>query len=139
VARKAEEAPPCSTRYVSDERPEPSGVLYRTVVVAVATVSMVEVFVHQVVNVIAVWHRFVSASGAVLVACFVRTTCVIGRAVHRIRFPNRQAVLIHVVRVGMMEMAAVQVVGMAVVAHGYMTAALPVDMGVTLVRVAGHR
>ena len=42
------------------------------------------------------------------------------------------------VRVGMMEMAIVQVVGMAVVAHGQVTAAFPVDMFVAFVSIAGH-
>ena len=59
-----------------------------------------------------------SASGAMLVPCFVGAAPVIWGAVGRVRVADRQLVLIHVVRVGMMEMAIVQVVGMAVVAHG---------------------
>ena len=112
--------------------------LYGTVVVAVATVSVMEVAVHQVVHVIAVRHGFVSASGAMLVACLVGTAPVIGGAVSRVRTADRQLVLIHVVRVGVMEMAIVQVVGMAVVAHGQVTAAFPVDMFVAFVSIAGH-
>ena len=79
-----------------------------------------------------------SASGAMLVSCFVGTAPVIGGAVGRVRAADRQLVLIHVVRVGMMEMAIVQVVGMAVVAHRQVTAAFPVDMFVVFVATAGH-
>ena len=107
-------------------------------VVAVVAVRVVQVAVDQIVHVIAVRHGFVPASGAMLVACLVGTAPVIGGAVSRVRTADRQLVLIHVVRVGMMEMAIVQVVGMAVVADGQVTAAFPVDMFVAFVSIAGH-
>ena len=113
--------------------------LYGTVVVAVATVSVMEVAVHQVVHVIAVRHGFVPASGAMLVACLVGTAPVIGGAVSRVRPADRELVLVHVARVGMMEVAIVQIVGMALVTHSHVTAVFPVDMLVAFVSIlAGH-
>ena len=112
--------------------------LHRTVVVAVASVGMMEVATHQIVEVVAVRHGLVSASGAVLVPCLVRTARVLGSAVSRVRLTDVQAVLIHVVRMGMMEVAVVQVVGVAVVAHCQVTAAFPVDVCVAVVPIAGH-
>ena len=103
-----------------------------------ASVGMVEMATHQIIHVVAVRHGLVPAAGAVLVARLVGAAPVIGGAVRRVRAADRQLVLIHVVRVGMMEMAIVQVVGMAVVAHGQVTAAFPVDMFVAIVSIAGH-
>ncbi len=116
----------------------PSGSLYGAVVVAVAAVGVVEVAVHEVVHVVAVRHGFVSASGAVLVVRIVGAAGVIGRAVSRVRAADRQEVLVHVVGVGMMEVAVVQVVGVAVMAHGQVTAAFPVNVLVAVVTIAGH-
>ena len=101
-------------------------------------VGMMQVPIHQIVHVVAVRHGLVPASGAMLVACLVGTAPVIGGAVSRVRTADRQLVFIHVVRVGMMEMAIVQVVGMPLVAHGLVTAVCPVHVSVTLVRIARH-
>ena len=101
-------------------------------------VGVVEVAVHQVVHVITVGHGLVPAAGTVLVAGVVGAARVIGGALGRIRCADGQAVLVHVIRVRMVEMTVVQVVGMAFVPHGDVAAAVPVDVIVAVVAVAGH-
>ncbi len=101
-------------------------------------VGMVKMTVHQIIDVVTVRHGFVPASGAVLVACLMGTTGVIGRAVSRVRRADREAVLIRVVLVGMMEMPIVQVIGVIRMAHGHMTAVFLVNVLVVFVSFAGH-
>ena len=67
---------------------------------------MMQVPVYQVVDVVAVRHRFVPAARAMLVARLVGPTRMIGRAVCRVLAANRETVLIYVVGVRMMEMGA---------------------------------
>jgi hypothetical protein len=48
-----------------------SGPVDRPVIVAVVTVRVMQVAVHQVIDMIAVWDRFVAAVGAMHVRCIV--------------------------------------------------------------------
>lgn len=105
----------------------------RAVVVAVAVVRMVEMPVHQVVGVIAVGHGLVTAARAVLVTGLVRAAVVIGRTALGIRFVDRDRVLVHVVSMGMMQVAVVQVVHMIAVLDGHMAAPGPMDVGMAFV------
>ena len=57
---------------------------FRAVVVAVIAVPMVQMAVHQVIDVAAVRHRRMAATGAVLVRFLVPLASVLGSAVGRI-------------------------------------------------------
>lgn len=103
----------------------------RAVVVAVAVVRMVEMPVHQVVGVIAVGHGLVTAARAVLVTGLVRAAVVIGRTALGIRFVDRDRVLVHVVSMGMMQVAVVQVVHVVGMAYSCVS-----TIGAVLVVVA---
>jgi hypothetical protein len=54
------------------------------VVIAVTVVRMVQMIADQVINVIAVWNRLVSAVGAMRVSLFVCSTPMVRGAVGRI-------------------------------------------------------
>ena len=66
-------------------------------VVAVATVGMVQVAVYQVVSVVAVRHRFVPAFGTMLVALGMPPTIMLGRATGGIRARNPEAMFLDAV------------------------------------------
>ncbi len=102
------------------------------------SVGVMQVPVHQIVDVIAVGDRLVSASGAVLVAIVVRAARVIGRAVRGVGAADRQLVLVDVVRVRMVQVPIVQVVGMTVVADRHVATAFAMRVRVPVVSIAGH-
>lgn len=107
-------------------------------VVAVAVVGVVQMTVDQVVDVVTVRDGFVPAAFTVPVARRVGPAGVVGRAVGRVAAADAQAVLVHVVRVRMVEVPVVQVVDVAVVPKGEVAAAISVDVGVAVVAIAGH-
>ena len=71
-------------------------------IVAVGSVRMMKVAVHQIVYVVAVRHTFVAASGAVGVCGLVPVALVLGRAVCRVLGVHRQFVVVDVAIVRMM-------------------------------------
>lgn len=97
------------------------GYLNGPVVVTMVAVWVVQVALHQVVGVIAVGHRLVSAAGAVDMARLVPTTIVQWSTDSRIDAVDRQGVLVDVPKVRMMQMPFMKVIGMAFVYDGRMT------------------
>ena len=104
----------------------------RAVVVAVVAVRVVQVPIDEVIDVVAMWHRFVTAAGAMDVSCFVAAAVVVGRAGVRVGGADSDAVFIDVAAVRVVQVAVVQVVNVAVVLDGGVAAARAV-----LVRVVG--
>lgn len=98
-------------------------------VVAVVFVRMVEVAIHEVIDVVAVGHRFVAAAGAVDVAGFVAAAGVGGRAGVGVGGGHFDDVLVEVVAVGRVEVAVVEVVHVVAVLDGNVSAAFAMDMG----------
>jgi hypothetical protein len=106
-------------------------------IVAVRSVRMVQVAVHQVVHVIAMRHclmpagRTVMVVGGMIAAFMVRSTCVpIGPAYF-------QPVFVDVAAVDVMEMSIVKIVGMVVVFQRRVTAVGPMSMRMLFVDLAG--
>lgn len=92
-------------------------------VVAVVAVGVVQVPVHEVVHMVAVGHGFMSAAGAMHVARLVPGACVRGRADVRVGGGDGDAVLVHMVAVGVVQVAVVQIVSVSVMDDGSVTAA----------------
>jgi len=86
-------------------------------------VRVVQVAVDEVIDVITVRHRFVTATGAVDVSGFVAAAGVLRRADIRVGGGHLKNVIVHMVPVGMVQMAVVQVIHMAVVDNGGVAAA----------------
>jgi hypothetical protein len=102
------------------------------VIVAVPVVRVVQVIVHEVVHVIAVRNRLMATSGAMLVSSVVPRAGMLGRALSRIVDTHLERVLDDLATFLVVQMAVVQVVHMARVAHGRVTA-----VGTVLVVVTG--
>jgi hypothetical protein len=110
----------------------PSGELHGPVIIAVITVRMVQPAVYEIVDVVAVRHRLVSAIWTVC----VRATD-FRRALHGICGVDREGVLIHVVLVHMMEMPIMKVIHMTVMANRSVTATRTMLVGVVGVALLG--
>jgi hypothetical protein len=98
------------------------------VVVAVVAMRVVQVAVDQIVDVIAVRHRLMSATGPMLVSRLMAFAAVLGRAAVGIGCRHFDHVLVDMVCVWVMQMPIVQVIDMITVAHGGMAAVLAVRM-----------
>jgi len=111
------------------------------VVIAVAGVGVVEVPRDQVVRVVAVRHRLVTAPGAVGVRGTVGGAVVPVGAGRRVGIAHLEGVLIDVVVMGVMEVAVMEVVDVPVMRDNGVPAVGAVDMVVSGVRgvlVRGH-
>lgn len=97
-------------------------------VVAVAAVRMMQVSAHQVVHMVAMRDRFVSAAGAMLMACIVPVAPMAWRALRRIGCAHLEDMFVEMVTVRMVQAAVVQIVNMSAVLHGEMPAILSMDV-----------
>jgi hypothetical protein len=112
-------------------RPDPAPVtasglpdhLDRAVVVAVVAMRVVKVAADEVVDVIAVRNRLVSAVRSVLMVGVVLGAVVIGRAVAGVRFADGERVALDAPRVMVVQLAVVEMVDVIVVADGGVAAA----------------
>jgi hypothetical protein len=104
-----------------------------SVVVAVIVMGVVEAAVDEVVAVVAVRYGVVPAPGTVCVPVLVAARGV--RVLREVVSSDREPVLVDVVFVRVVETAVVQVVDVALMAHGHMAAARPVV--VVVIRVDG--
>jgi hypothetical protein len=104
-----------------------------TVIVAVVAVRMVQVATHEVIDVVAVRHRFMAAVGPVTMCLLVSGAVMAGGAAGRIGTGDRQPVFLDVAAVLVVQMAVVQVIGVAVVVDGRVAAVRPVLMVVAFV------
>jgi hypothetical protein len=112
------------------------------VVVAVVAVRMVEVVGNQVVDVISVRHRLMTAPGPVGVPGLMALAGVLRGAVLGVRFADLDDVLVDMALVRVMEVTVVQVVHVSVVADRGVAAVRTVLVVVTLVDTmlfCGHR
>ena len=111
---------------------------HRAVVVAVGAVGVVEVPVHEVVDVIAVRHGDVAAPLAVPVSGLVAAAAVVRGALRRV--PRRDGERVLLDRAGavlMVQVAVVEVVDVAVVLERGVAAAAAVRVGMSAVGVHG--
>lgn len=109
------------------------GGVHGAVVVTVPAVRMVEVAVHQVINVIAMGHGFMAAVRAMPVALFMSAAEMIRRASYRVVRIDGQPVLIDMVAVRRMEMPVVQIVHVVVVHDCRVSAVFAVHMRMVFV------
>jgi hypothetical protein len=93
------------------------------VVVAVVAVGVVQVAAYQVIDVVAVRHRFVATAGAVAVPLLV-LAAVVGRGAGRgVLGADRNVMFLHSARLGVVQVAVVQVIDVALVADARVPAA----------------
>lgn len=84
---------------------------------------------HQVVNVITVWNRLMSALRSVNVALFMSPTLMTRRTAHRIYSANIDLMLLDAISPQVLQTAVLQIVDVAIVFYGFVSAGGAVDMG----------
>jgi hypothetical protein len=82
--------------------------------------GVMQVVVNQVIDVVPVWYRLVAAVRTVNMLLIMPGALVIGRAFLRVDRAYFDVVVIHVVAVGMMQVAIVKIVGVAIMFHSHM-------------------
>lgn len=104
-----------------------------------AAVRMVQVPGHQVVQVIAVRNRFMTAAGSMFVSGFMPPARMIRRASRGIRRAQSEHMLVHMVAMRLMQVPVVQIVDMAVVGNSQMPAAFAMNVGMAFVNLVFFR
>ena len=102
------------------------------------SVRMVEMPVDEVIEMIPVRNGFVTAAGAMHMACVVPPASVVSGAASRVGFINVDPVLIDVVLVRVMEVAVVKVIHVITMLHGGVATIGPVLMAMLRVHFAAH-
>jgi len=109
------------------------------VIVTMRSVWMVQVPLHQVVHVISVRHGLMSAVGPMDVIGLVRSAVVARCASILVASACLHLVFINVVSVNMVQMAVMEIIGVAVVLDGRVATIGAVDMGVRFMDSTGFR
>lgn len=110
--------------------------MHGPVIIAMVTVRMVQTTVYEVVDMVAMRHRFMSAVWTVRVL-----TMDLRRALHRICGGDPDGMLVHVILVHMVEMAIVEIIHMAFMPNRGVPAIRPMLMrviGVMFFGTYGH-
>lgn len=106
--------------------------------IAVAVMGVVQVTIDQIVDVVAVGHCRVTAAGTMNVICIV-TGAGVGRgAGRRVDLIDAENMLVDVGVMGMVQMAVVKVVDVAVVNNRDVTAVWTVNVGVIKMLDTSH-
>ncbi|MBC3335410.1 hypothetical protein HU732_03850 [Pseudomonas proteolytica] len=108
-------------------------------VVAVVTVRVVQMAVHQVLDMVAMRHGLMTAIWPVYMTCGVAVALVGRRAAIRVEGIYRQAVLVDVIAMHMVQVTIVQIVNMAIVLNRRMaTARLVLMVMIGMLRAGTH-
>ena len=97
-------------------------------VVAVLAMRVMQVVANAVIDVIAVRNRFVAAAGAVDMTRLMAAAAVVGGAPVGVVRGHVDHVLVDMIAMRVMQVAIVQIIGVAAVAYGGMAAARAVLM-----------
>jgi len=113
--------------------------LQASVIVAVLPMRMVQVPLYEIVGVVPVQHRLVPAVRSMNVIGLMRPTLVVRRAAISVGWSDSQLVFVDVISVNVMQMAVVEIIGVAVVYHCHVTAIRTVDVRMCFLFHAGLR
>lgn len=109
-------------------------------VVAVIPVGMMQMAVHEVADMVAVGHGFVTAARAMDMALLVAAAIMIWRAAVRVLIGDFDRVLVHMILMRMMQMAVMKIIDMVVVLDCGVAAvrAVLVRVGFVVGKIAAH-
>ncbi len=108
-------------------------------VIAVVTVRVVQMAIDQVINMIAMWHGLMAAAWAVHMTGGVAGALMAWRAALGVVSVDRQAVLIDMIVMHMVQVAIVQVINVTIVLNRRMAASSLVLMAmVGVLRASTH-
>jgi hypothetical protein len=100
------------------------------VIVTMIAVEVVQVALHQVIDMVAMGHSFVAAVGSMSVRLFMPVALVVRCASFRILRVHLQAMVVDMIAVCIVHMTIMQIVRMPIVLHRRMAAILPMLVGV---------
>lgn len=106
--------------------------------IAVARMRMVQVALHQVIDVVAVRHGFMTAIRSMRVPGGVSSARMAAGTHVRIARADLQHVLVGVIAMRRVQVAIVKIIDMIPMLHSRVAAAGTMDMGMILVNIAGH-
>jgi hypothetical protein len=104
-------------------------------------VRVVQVSIDQIVDMVAMWHRFMTATGTVPMSRIMSAAAVLQRAAIRIRCTHFDDMFIDVIFMRMMEMAIVKIIDVTPMSNGNLTTAWSMDVrmiGVNRMVISGH-
>ena len=107
-------------------------------IVAVIVVGMVQVAVDDVIDVVAVGNRLVTAARTMVLTVSVLGALVVGRAFGRIDAADAQAMFLDLIARRMVKMAVVEIIDVAVMLDGLVAAAVAVAVRVVGVNMNRH-
>ncbi|WP_290783870.1 hypothetical protein [Halomonas sp.] len=108
------------------------------VIVTVIPMGVMEVAIHQVIDVITVGDRLMATPGAVDMVGVMALTLMLRGAAVRIGITDADHVFVDMVLVRVMKMAVMQIVDVAIVLDGGVTAAWTMFVIVMGMNLAGH-
>lgn len=87
-------------------------------IVAVSTVWMMQITIHQVIHMVAMRYGFVAAVGTVRVGLSIAgRAAVVRRALVGIRRSHLNPMVVHMIAVGVMQMPIMKIIRVAIVFH----------------------
>jgi hypothetical protein len=95
---------------------------HRTVIITVVAVGMVQVTVDEIVHMVSMRDRFVTAARSMNVSSIMSGAAMVGRATIRILVAHFNPMFVHMIRVRMVQMAIVEIIHMVAVPNGNVTA-----------------
>jgi len=101
-------------------------------------VGMMQVAINEIVYVVAVRNRFMTAPWSMHMPWLVACTSMVRDAGIRIRVRHLNRVLVNMIPMGMVQMAIVQVINVTVMLYRRMTAVGAMFVGMIFVNVAAH-
>lgn len=107
-------------------------------VVTMSFMRMMQMSVHQIIHMIAMRHRFVTAAFSVHMPGLVRLTGMASSASGRIRFRHFQCVFVKMSFMRMMQMPVMQIIHMPLVQYRRMPAVRAVHVRMVVVYVVFH-
>jgi hypothetical protein len=105
--------------------------LQLAVIIAMSAVRMVQMAIHQVINVVAMRNGFVAAVRTVSVGFLMGCTAVVRRTFVRIRSCHLNVMVVHMIAVSVMQMAIMKIIGVAGVFHCGVPAVCAMHMAVS--------
>jgi hypothetical protein len=109
----------------------------RAVIVAVIAVRMMETTVHEIVDMIAMRHGFVPTIRPMPMRRLVATGVMLRIAAIRIAVAHGDHMLLGAAALGMFQVTVIEIIDVAFVSHGEMTAGRAVNVGRSLARCHG--
>jgi hypothetical protein len=110
-------------------------------IITMIAMRVMQMTLYEIIGMVAVWHGLVAATRSVFVIRIVLAATMVRAAAIGIRGAHRNGMLVDMIVMRVMQMAVVEIIGVAVVANRNVAAALSVCMrmiGVNAIVVRSH-